>query len=298
MRLVKLNDDIEITIFPENDEEVLAFTNPEKKKGDKQEETYRSKDIQRIADISPMQIKHWTNTGVIIPLQRVRGTGRSHIYNDQNLVESLICAELSKYSINLNMMKDILNVLRNKKWNFKIYIDVNQRLITDSFKKSDEWLKRAPGKAGAQILKILLNKQTPDDKLKLIKNLVKKERGSKRKELMQWLSEHEDMRKESLATMTEVEQRYKKDNTIRIVKKLTIWDFLETYPQRDHIFLAVWTEARDISGIIPLPSNLYMHLLTEKLAEVVSRCKSIIVLPLFNLLISNGEGSEERASNE
>jgi DNA-binding transcriptional MerR regulator len=292
MSTVKLSDDISITAFPENDEEVLAFTKPKNKKGDKWKGKYRSKDIQKIANISPMQIKHWTNSEVIIPLQRVRGTGRSHIYNDQNLVESLICAELSKYSINLNMMKDILNVLRTKKWNFRISLNVGERLITDSFKKSTEWSGKAPGKTGKEILKILFNKETADNKLKAIANLIKREKGSKRKELVQWFNEREDVGKELETAM----EKYKAtEHYIRITKKLTIWDFLEIYPQRDHIALAVWAEAEGISGIEPLPSDLCMHLLTINLDEVVSKCKSIIVLPLFNLFMSNAEESGENA---
>lgn len=78
--------------------------------------TYFSKDIQRKAGVSENEIKHWTMTGAIEPYKPVQGTGKMHIYDHQNLIETMICRELKKYSINFNLMKEVILYLRKKSW--------------------------------------------------------------------------------------------------------------------------------------------------------------------------------------
>jgi len=106
--------------------DIDLFKNNPKPSADKtmNRKLYHSKMIQQKARISSSQIIHWTRTGVIIPFQTVRGTGRMHVYDHQNLLEAMICRELSQYSINHRIMSEVLDYLKNKKWVFDIYFSI------------------------------------------------------------------------------------------------------------------------------------------------------------------------------
>lgn len=96
----------------------LSFSYVSNHKPHPTDKTYRSKDIQAIAEVSKMQLVHWTHTKAILPLQDAKGRGGRRVYSYQNLLEALICRELNKFSIQTQVMRDVLNVLRERTWQF------------------------------------------------------------------------------------------------------------------------------------------------------------------------------------
>lgn len=90
------------------------------------DKTYRSTDIQKIAMVTKMQLVHWTQTGAIIPLEDARGRGSRRVYNRQNLMEALICRELSKFSIETHVMHEVLSMLRENTYKFEFSISQDQ----------------------------------------------------------------------------------------------------------------------------------------------------------------------------
>ena len=76
------------------------------------EKVYSSRDIQNYAGITKMQLNHWINVGAIIPYKDNRGRGKVRKFSRQNLIEALICRELSKLYISSHVMEDLLFGLR------------------------------------------------------------------------------------------------------------------------------------------------------------------------------------------
>jgi hypothetical protein len=116
-------------------EDLESFKTIEDRVKGKTVKTYSSKEIQKKAHVTASQIKHWTMTGVIEPYKSVQGTGKMHTYDHQNLIEAMICRELSKYSINLNVMKDMLFFLRKKTWTFLFSWKIFNGLINTGSKR-------------------------------------------------------------------------------------------------------------------------------------------------------------------
>lgn len=85
--------------------------------------TYSSSEIQRIAKITKMQAIHWTQTGVITPLQDAQGRGSRRVYSWGNLIEMMICRELNRYNVERSLMKDIINNFNRPYHEFKSYWD-------------------------------------------------------------------------------------------------------------------------------------------------------------------------------
>ncbi|MBW1668867.1 MAG: MerR family transcriptional regulator [Deltaproteobacteria bacterium] len=79
---------------------------------------YSSKEIQAKSGVGKIQLLHWTQKGVIVPLKDAKGRGGRRIYSHQNLIEAGICRELSRYRIETSTMKEILDWLRTKRWRF------------------------------------------------------------------------------------------------------------------------------------------------------------------------------------
>jgi DNA-binding transcriptional MerR regulator len=75
---------------------------------------YRSKDIQKVAKVSKINLNHWVNMGLILPLEDVRGRGRSRLFSHQNLIEALICRELNLLNLGTDVMRRILDGLRGE----------------------------------------------------------------------------------------------------------------------------------------------------------------------------------------
>ena len=119
MWIIKDNEPINIDLIFHNREDYDSFTSMEEAAKQKPLNLYFSKELQKQAGVTDNQIKHWTMTGVIVPHKSVQGTGKMHTYDHQNLIEAMICRELQKYSMNYNLMKDVLSCLREKKWTFR-----------------------------------------------------------------------------------------------------------------------------------------------------------------------------------
>jgi hypothetical protein len=75
------------------------------------EKTYSSSEIQRIAKITKMQAIHWTQTGIITPLEDAEGRGSKRVYSWGNLIEMMICRELNRYKIERPVMKSAIRLL-------------------------------------------------------------------------------------------------------------------------------------------------------------------------------------------
>jgi DNA-binding transcriptional MerR regulator len=119
MNILELDKEIKISFVGER-ETLKLFENAEENIARREIVKYQSKEIQKKAQVTENQIKHWTNTGIIIPFQATKGTGRMHTYDNINLIEAVICRELSQYSINLWDLKEIISYLRETKFDFLI----------------------------------------------------------------------------------------------------------------------------------------------------------------------------------
>ena len=75
-------------------------------------ETYRSKDFQKMLNVSKIQISNWVNRGCIIPYKEDRRRGGSHEFGRQNLIEAAICKELSDLQVPVVKIAEGLNTLR------------------------------------------------------------------------------------------------------------------------------------------------------------------------------------------
>lgn len=73
--------------------------------------TYGSAEIQRIAKISKMQAIHWTQTGVVKPLEDAQGRGSKRVYSWENLIEMMICRELNYFKIERRLMAIVVDRL-------------------------------------------------------------------------------------------------------------------------------------------------------------------------------------------
>lgn len=78
------------------------------------EKTYSSSEIQRIAKITKMQAIHWTQTGIITPLQDAHGRGSRRVYSWSNLIEMMICRDLNKYSIEKGVLGHVIRLMGEK----------------------------------------------------------------------------------------------------------------------------------------------------------------------------------------
>lgn len=121
MKIIKLTNTIGISYTAASEEEFDKYKMIDINAIDQRViNTYHSKTIQKKAKVSAIQIGHWTRTTVIVPATAVKGTGKMHIYDHKNLIEAMICRELSQFSINYGVMREVLDFLRKKKWLFDI----------------------------------------------------------------------------------------------------------------------------------------------------------------------------------
>ena len=75
------------------------------------QKTYSSSEIQRIAKITKMQAIHWTQTGIITPLEDAHGRGSRRVYSWENLIEMMICRELNRFEAGRSIMDMIIGGL-------------------------------------------------------------------------------------------------------------------------------------------------------------------------------------------
>ena len=135
MRVLNNDKTISIEKTFTSKEDFESFKTIEDSVKEKTVKTYSSKEIQKKANVKVSQIKHWTMAGVIEPYIAVQGTGKMHIYDHQNLMEAMICRELGKYSININLMKETLDFLRTAVWTFIVSWKIQNKKIKSDVRK-------------------------------------------------------------------------------------------------------------------------------------------------------------------
>jgi hypothetical protein len=88
------------------------------------EKTYSSSEIQRIAKITKMQAIHWTQTGIITPLEDAHGRGSRRVYSWENLIEMMICRELNRFGAERSVMDMIIGgMIRQPLGTYRNYWD-------------------------------------------------------------------------------------------------------------------------------------------------------------------------------
>lgn len=127
MGTIKLTEIIDVNFSAKSEEDVKNYLPESNTIDQRHTKTHYSKAIQEKARVSAIQISHWTNTGVIIPATAVKGTGKMHVYDHQNLIEAMICRELSQFSINYGVMREVLDFLRKKQWLFDIGLSFKRK---------------------------------------------------------------------------------------------------------------------------------------------------------------------------
>lgn len=115
--------------------------------GDTMHQEYRSKDIQRIAQVSKDKLVHWTRIGIIKPVKDAEGRGSSRLYSYRNLIEAMICKELNLFNLDTHMMNVIVNtyldaplwegnsfweMIENRKWREQIIKEEGVLILQDS----------------------------------------------------------------------------------------------------------------------------------------------------------------------
>lgn len=80
---------------------------------------YTAAEIQKLAKVTKRQLIHWVETSAIIPLEDDRRRGGKRRFNQQNLIEALICRELNDYRLPSVMFFQAVGGLRGKAWKLK-----------------------------------------------------------------------------------------------------------------------------------------------------------------------------------
>lgn len=81
--------------------------------------TYTHKDILEFTNVKKAQLNHLVQTSTIKPQEEQKGRGGRSIYSYTNLLEVLFCLEMRKFSIDLHIVKNQIDWLRDKVWEFK-----------------------------------------------------------------------------------------------------------------------------------------------------------------------------------
>jgi hypothetical protein len=74
--------------------------------------TFRSKDLQRIANASRTQVARWSERGLIAVYKDARGRGKQRMFSEQNAAEAILCKQLSGLGMDASGMLGILDYLR------------------------------------------------------------------------------------------------------------------------------------------------------------------------------------------
>jgi len=85
------------------------------------DKTFSSSEIQKIAKITKMQAIHWTQTGIITPLEDARGRGSRRLYSWKNLIEIMICRELNSLSVERSIMELVITQLNSEFKGYESY---------------------------------------------------------------------------------------------------------------------------------------------------------------------------------
>lgn len=82
------------------------------------ETLYNTKEIKDMTGETNQRLTYWILKGVVVPADPSLGTGTSRKYSLQNLMEVIIAQELSRMSLNINIIKTIMEALRNNHQSF------------------------------------------------------------------------------------------------------------------------------------------------------------------------------------
>lgn len=290
-------DKLRITIFdPDNYEKIL---NAEKKENQRNFKTFQSKDIQSIAKISKTQLIHWTQQDLIVPLEDIRGRGKVRTYDYQNLVEALICRELSALSVETRYSKEILNWLRKRKWEFEIYYDQNSydsmhilKNKEDDFTVLDNektrWKQNAPGVQGQQILELIenINEENRFCIKEEIERIIKGTNDQERPIVQKWLDELGKLNKKREEIIANLQERItlsrKQSSDVLQVRRIcTIWEYLRLHPDYFEFYLIISID-RD-------KNRLSAFIYDIEGGSIVFKNKTSIIINLQDLVSEAGD---------
>jgi ribosomal protein S26 len=218
--------DLNVSVFSPNAYNIIL--NAERERKTRSFKTYQSKDIQAKADISKIQLIHWTQLGAIIPFDDAQGRGKVRVYNHQNLIEAMICRELTEASIGVRFIKDWLQWLRSEKFNFTFNFFLKSGRISaeidEEKKKIMHWLSEMPEKKGHEILSILDSSNSEKDNH--INRIINETEEPEKTKLRFWFNEYEaSINRRSLIKFDSVN-----DDPASITRSHTIWEFIKNYP--------------------------------------------------------------------
>jgi DNA-binding transcriptional MerR regulator len=199
---------------------------------------YGNKQIQRIAKVTKTQILNWTQRGAIIPLKDSKGRGDRRVYSHQNLLEMMLCRELSRLSVETNVMKQLLSQLRVQQWNFEFKACLSE----------ESWMRSGLG--------------TEINDLKLDKDLAKY----------------------SFAKTYYPETWKKKGYPDRIIRKHTVWEYLELYPNIEDVFFSSWVQQQDNETFV----QGYQLCSVMNIDELLSNCTATAIINFGKLLQEAG----------
>jgi DNA-binding transcriptional MerR regulator len=78
---------------------------------------YLKRDIARILKKSPRTIEFWTSSGLVIPdIEPSQGKGKPRVFSGRNLLEFVMIDMLARMGVSLEVIKEILGVLRKGEW--------------------------------------------------------------------------------------------------------------------------------------------------------------------------------------
>jgi DNA-binding transcriptional MerR regulator len=73
---------------------------------------YTSSEVQKRANVAKRELIHWCETGAIRPVHDDRRRGGVRRFNQQNLIEAMICRELVQYGLQKWVFRALLDGLR------------------------------------------------------------------------------------------------------------------------------------------------------------------------------------------
>ena len=106
--------------------------------GDLKTKTYHSKEIQQICKISMSQLNHWVMIGAVIPFKNIRGRGKARLFNEQNILEAIVCRELNQFSIEGWFIVKALNDIRKN--GFSPVIEISGGSYSKIIINMDIWM--------------------------------------------------------------------------------------------------------------------------------------------------------------
>lgn len=133
---------------------------------------YKSKEIQKLAGASKIQLVHWINIGAIEPYEDDRRRGGVRKFNQQNLIEACICKKLNDLRIPAHAIATALEYLREP-------ISPKEKIIFwDIFKKTykkKKWYLMLKPSSETKYYDKLVNTE--------VANIVKKDTGKNLEDL-------------------------------------------------------------------------------------------------------------------